>query len=63
MDKVVIHKYKHGGGRIFIEKENGGRDLVADLYEPEERRNAIIDALIVCNILPVLDKIQIIEVG
>lgn len=46
-----INRYDHGGGRIFIEYANGTRDLVVDLYEPEERREAIIAAMIAAGII------------
>lgn len=53
-DVTKINRYEHGGARIFIERENGSRDLVADLYddEPAERREAIIKAIIEAKIIP-----------
>lgn len=45
-----IVRYEHGGGRIWINKPGGGRDLVMDLYacdgpDPAARREAIIAAV------------------
>ena len=28
--------YEHGGSRIFVEKDGGGKKLIADTYQPEE---------------------------
>lgn len=54
-DQTKINRYEHGGARIFIEKESGGRDLIVDIYEPEDRREAIIAALIGAGIIPPVD--------
>lgn len=54
-DTTKINRYDHGGARIFIERERGGRDLIVDIYEPEERREAIIAALIGAGIIPPVD--------
>lgn len=62
-DKVRIHKYAHGGVRIFINKSNGGADLIADLYEPAERRDKIIAAMVEAAIIPALSECEIFEVG
>ena len=47
-DETKIVRYDHGGRRIYIERENGSRDLVADLYDDEggERCDAIVAAII-----------------
>ena len=50
-DQTKINRYDHGGARIFIEREGGGRDLVVDIYEPAERREQIIAALIGAGII------------
>lgn len=57
-DQYVIHKYEHGGGRVFIQRDNGSRDLIIDLYE---RRDEILDALMVAEILPPKSKCVINE--
>lgn len=44
--ETKINRYDHGGARIWIERDDGTRDLIADLYEPAERREQIIAALI-----------------
>lgn len=54
-ERTVINRYDHGGARIFIERENGSRDLVVDIYEPHERREAIIAALIASGIVASID--------
>ncbi len=41
-----IERYEHGGVRLWFERPGGGRDLVADLYEPEERSAKLIDAIV-----------------
>lgn len=51
-DLHTLHRYHHGGGRLFIEKENGGRDLILDIYGDGERRDQIIAALIAASIIP-----------
>lgn len=48
--KTIIRRYDHGGARVYLEDE-GCRDLVVDIYEPEERREAIIAALIGAGII------------
>lgn len=51
MDETKINRYDHGGARIFL--QNGDRrNLVVDIYEPEERREAIIAAIIAAGIIP-----------
>lgn len=62
-DVVKIHKYAHGGARIFINKENGGRDLIADLYGDADRSEKIILALVAACVIPHLDKCEIFNVG
>lgn len=51
-DLVKLHRYDHGGGRLFVEKENGGRDLILDIYGDRERRDQIIAALVAAGIIP-----------
>ena len=53
-DRTIIQRYDHGGARIFIEREDGCRDLVVDIYDdaPAERREAIIQALLGAGIFP-----------
>lgn len=50
-EKAKINRYDHGGARIWIEDSDGKRDLVVDIYEPEERREKIIKALIESGII------------
>lgn len=54
MTETKINRYDHGGARVWIEKANGGRDLVVDIYiyEPAERREAIIAALVATGVIP-----------
>ena len=52
MSRLKISRYEHGGARLWLENENGHRDLVVDIYEPKERREAIIAALIGAGIIP-----------
>lgn len=40
-----ICRYPHGGARAWRDLPDGTRDLVMDLYEPAERRDAILAAL------------------
>ena len=54
-DQIKINRYDHGGARVFVERENGSRDLIVDIYEPEDRREAIITALIGAGIIPPVD--------
>lgn len=42
---VQVHRYPHGGGRVWRETDDGERDLLLDLYGPAERRDAIIERL------------------
>lgn len=63
-DKFIIHRYEHGGARVFIERENGSRDLVIDLYDdpPGERRDSIIKALMAANIIPPESHCNVVNV-
>lgn len=45
-DKTIVCRYRKGGARVYVERADGNRDLVVDIYEPAERRNRIIQALI-----------------
>ena len=45
LDRLRVERYEHGGGRVWGEGESGRRDLVLDLYSPEERRESILAAL------------------
>jgi len=55
--KTVIHRYDHGGARVYL--ENGEiKDLVVDIYscegdDPAERRERIIAALVRAGIIEV----------
>lgn len=51
-DLHTLHRYHHGGGRLFVEKENGGLDLILDLYGDGERHDKIIAALVAAGIIP-----------
>lgn len=53
--KMKINRYDHGGARIWLEDDTGKRDLVVDIYEPEDRREAIIAAIIGAGIIPADD--------
>jgi hypothetical protein len=63
-DKYTIHRYDHGGGRIFVERDNGSRDLILDLYDdaPGERRDKIIAALQAAEILPPKSQCNVVDV-
>lgn len=42
--------YDHGGGRVYLDRPSGGRDLILDLYacdgdDPGARRDAILAML------------------
>ena len=52
MAKLRINRYEHGGARVMLEDHAGRQDLVVDIYEPEDRREAIIAALIEAGIIP-----------
>lgn len=63
-DKYVIHHYEHGGARIFIERENGSRDLVVDLYDdpPGQRRDTIIKVLMNAGLIPPESHCKVVNV-
>lgn len=42
-DAKVI-RYEHGGGRVYVDEEGGGRELIADLYR-EDMRDFVISAV------------------
>jgi hypothetical protein len=52
--ELRVNLYEHGGARVFFESPEGGRDLVADLYDDEggERRDKIIAALRALDLKP-----------
>lgn len=60
--KHVLHRYEHGGGRVFTKDDSGSRDLIIDLYGDGERRDRIIDALVGAGIIPPLSYCEVIDV-
>lgn len=57
--KTYYHKYRHAGGRIYIQHDDGKRDLIVDLYAPAERRDAIVKVLLEAKIISDLEIINI----
>lgn len=35
--RLRLNRYEHGGGRLWIEGKDGGRELVCDLYREDTR--------------------------
>lgn len=40
-DALVISRYPHGGGRLFLDGQSGERELIADFYDETHREQYI----------------------
>jgi hypothetical protein len=49
--RLRIARYGHGGGRVWIERHDGGRELVCDLYG-EDTRELILQRLGIQDYVP-----------
>lgn len=52
--RTIINRYDHGGARVYIQGDDGSRDLVADIYGDADRREQIIAAMFLNGIIPPL---------
>jgi hypothetical protein len=41
--EAKVIRYEHGGGRVYVDEEGGGRELIADLYR-EDMRDFVVRA-------------------
>jgi len=57
--QYTLHRYDHGGGRLFVEHDNRSRDLILDLYGDGERRDKIIAALVAAGIIPLPHIVEV----
>lgn len=54
-----VDRYAHGGGRVWRDEDAGLRDLILDLYSPQERRESILTVLeLFPDLLAALERVE-----